>query len=98
MAADQGSNYSSLSVVFAFLGGAVAGVLGGLLLAPKSGEESPPLGKGYARRAEEEADDLVRRMKNRTLAEQSREQRDKDSGEAREGRVALEEGIVRPGG
>ena len=53
--AGQDSNGSSQAVVLAFLGGAVAGVLGGLLLAPKSGEESRQMVKGYARRAEEEA-------------------------------------------
>jgi len=53
--AGQDSNGSSQAVVLAFLGGAVAGVLGGLLLAPKSGEESRRMVKGYARRAEEEA-------------------------------------------
>ena len=35
-------------------GGAVAGVVAGLLLAPKSGEETRRALKGYARKAEEE--------------------------------------------
>ena len=46
---------SGQSVALAFLGGAVAGVVAGLLFAPKSGEETRRALKGYARRAEEEA-------------------------------------------
>ena len=42
------------AVALAFLGGAVAGVVAGLLLAPKSGEETRRALKGYARKAEEE--------------------------------------------
>jgi gas vesicle protein len=42
------------AVVLAFLGGTVAGVVAGLLLAPKSGEETRRALKGYARRTEEE--------------------------------------------
>ena len=45
---------SGQAVALAFLGGAVAGVVAGLLLAPKSGEESRRALKGYARKAEEE--------------------------------------------
>ena len=45
---------SGPAVVLAFLGGAMAGVVAGLLLAPKSGEETRRELKGYARRAEEE--------------------------------------------
>ena len=45
---------SAQAVALAFLGGAVAGVVAGLLLAPKSGEEMRRDLKGYARRAEEE--------------------------------------------
>jgi gas vesicle protein len=45
---------SAQTVALAFLGGAVAGVVAGLLLAPKSGEETRRDLKGYARRAEEE--------------------------------------------
>jgi gas vesicle protein len=43
------------AVALAFLGGAVAGVVAGLLFAPKSGEEARRALKGYTRRAEEEA-------------------------------------------
>ena len=46
---------SAQTVVLAFLGGAAAGVVAGLLLVPKSGEETRRGLKGYARRAEEEA-------------------------------------------
>ena len=45
---------SGPAVVLAFLGGAMAGVVAGLLLAPKSGEETRQALKGYARRTEEE--------------------------------------------
>ncbi len=45
---------SGPAVVLALLGGAVAGVVAGLLLAPKSGEETRRALKGYARRTEEE--------------------------------------------
>lgn len=46
---------SAQAVALAFLGGAMAGVVAGLLLAPQSGEETRRALKGYARRAEEEA-------------------------------------------
>ena len=51
---NQDSKCSSQAVALAFLGGAVAGVVAGLLLAPKSGEETRRALKGYARKAEEE--------------------------------------------
>jgi gas vesicle protein len=51
---NQDSKSSSQAVALAFIGGAVAGVVAGLLLAPKSGEETRRDLKRYARRAEEE--------------------------------------------
>jgi gas vesicle protein len=51
---NQDSKCSSPAVALAFLGGAVAGVVAGLLLAPKPGEETRRDLKGYARKAEEE--------------------------------------------
>ncbi len=51
---NQDSRCSSPALTLAFLGGAVAGVVAGLLLAPKSGEETRRDLKGYARKAEEE--------------------------------------------
>jgi len=51
---NQDSKCSGQAVALAFLGGAVAGVVAGLLLAPKSGEETRRALKGYAKRAEEE--------------------------------------------
>ena len=51
---NQETKCSGQAVALAFLGGAVAGVVAGLLLAPKSGEEARRALKGYARRAEEE--------------------------------------------
>jgi gas vesicle protein len=51
---NQETKCSAPAVALAFLGGAVAGVVAGLLLAPKSGEEPRRALKGYARKAEEE--------------------------------------------
>ena len=51
---NQETKCSAQAVALAFLGGAVAGVVAGLLLAPKSGNETHWALKGYARRAEEE--------------------------------------------
>jgi gas vesicle protein len=51
---NQETRCSAQSVALAFIGGAVAGVVAGLLLAPKSGEETRQDLKRYARRAEEE--------------------------------------------
>jgi gas vesicle protein len=50
----QEAKCSGSAVVLAFLGGATAGVVAGLLLAPNSGEETRRALKGYARRTEEE--------------------------------------------
>lgn len=52
---NEGTKGSAQAVALAFLGGAVAGVVAGLLLAPQLGEETRRALKGYARRAEEEA-------------------------------------------
>lgn len=51
---NQETTCSGPAVVLAFLGGAMAGVVAGLLLAPKSGGETRRALKGYARRTEEE--------------------------------------------
>jgi len=51
---NQKNTCSAQTVAIAFLGGAVAGVVAGILLAPKSGEETRRELRGYARRAEEE--------------------------------------------
>lgn len=45
---------SAQTVVLSFLGGAIAGVVAGILFAPKSGEETRRALKTYARKAEEE--------------------------------------------
>ena len=45
---------SGPAVVLAFLGGALAGAVAGLLLAPKQGEGTRRALKGYARRTEED--------------------------------------------
>ena len=51
---NQDSKCSAQAIALAFFGGAVAGLVAGLLLAPKSGEETRQALKGYAKRAEEE--------------------------------------------
>ncbi len=52
--AHQEGRISAMTVAYAFLGGALLGVIGGILLAPRSGEETRRAIKGYAHRAEEE--------------------------------------------
>jgi gas vesicle protein len=51
---NQETKGTAQAVALAFIGGAVAGVVAGLLLAPQSGEETRRDLKRYARRAEEE--------------------------------------------
>jgi len=51
---NQDTRNSAQAAALAFIGGAVAGVMAGLLLAPKSGEETRRELKRYARKAEEE--------------------------------------------
>jgi gas vesicle protein len=50
----QTTKCSGQTIALAFLGGAVAGAIAGILFAPKSGEETRRAIQGYARRAEEE--------------------------------------------
>jgi gas vesicle protein len=50
----QNAKCSAQALALAFLGGAIAGAVAGILLAPKSGEETRRALKGYARKAEEE--------------------------------------------
>jgi gas vesicle protein len=50
----QNTKCSAQAIALAFLGGAIAGAVAGILLAPNSGEETRRALKGYARRAEEE--------------------------------------------
>lgn len=51
---NQNAKCSAQDVALAFLGGAIAGAVAGILLAPKSGEETRRELKGYARKTEEE--------------------------------------------
>ncbi len=51
---NQDVKCSAQAIALAFLGGAIAGAVAGILLAPKSGEETRRALKGYAKRAEEE--------------------------------------------
>ena len=57
---NQETSCSGPVVGLAFLGGAIAGVIAGILLAPKSGEETRRELKGYARRTEEEVIEKAR--------------------------------------
>ena len=50
----QNAKCSAQALALAFLGGAIAGAVVGIILAPKSGEETRRALKGYARKAEEE--------------------------------------------
>ena len=52
--ANQDAKCSPETVILAFLGGAIGGMIAGVLLAPKSGEETRRAMRGYARRTEEE--------------------------------------------
>ena len=51
---NQDRTCSAQAVALAFLGGAVAGVVAGILLAPKSGRETRQDLRDFARRAEDE--------------------------------------------
>jgi gas vesicle protein len=51
---NQDARCSPETVILAFLGGAIGGMMAGILLAPKSGEETRRDISGYARRTEEE--------------------------------------------
>ena len=51
---NQETKCSGPAVALAFLSGAIAGVIAGILLAPKSGEETRRELREYARRTEEE--------------------------------------------
>jgi gas vesicle protein len=51
---NQNAECSARTVLFAFLGGAIAGAVAGILFAPKSGEETRRELKRYARKTEEE--------------------------------------------
>ena len=51
---NQDMKCSPETVILAFLGGAIGGMIAGILLAPKSGEETRRELTGHARRTEEE--------------------------------------------
>lgn len=52
--ANQDDKCSPETIILAFLGGAIGGMVAGILLAPKSGEETRRELKGQVRRTEEE--------------------------------------------
>ncbi len=52
--ANQDVKCSPETVILAFLGGVIGGITAGILLAPKSGEDTRRELKGYARKTEEE--------------------------------------------
>ena len=51
---NQDAKCSPETVVLAFLGGAIGGMIAGILLAPRSGEETRRELRGYATKTEEE--------------------------------------------
>jgi gas vesicle protein len=59
MADDRGS--SAAGILLAFVSGSALGAIAALLLAPRSGEESRELLRGYARRAEDNLRELAGR-------------------------------------
>ncbi len=62
---NQDAKCSPETVVLAFLGGAIGGMIAGILLAPRSGEETRRELKGYATKTEEE---LIERAKEARAA------------------------------
>ncbi len=60
---DQRAHYSAQALALAFLGGAVAGAVAGILLAPKSGEETRRALKGYAKKTEEEVIEMAKEVR-----------------------------------
>lgn len=52
--ANQDLKYSPETVILAFLSGAIGGIFAGLLLAPRSGQDTRREITGYARKTEEE--------------------------------------------
>ncbi|TKS61216.1 MAG: hypothetical protein EWM72_00703 [Nitrospira sp.] len=62
---NQSAKCSAPAVALAFLGGAIAGAVAGILLAPKSGEETRRELKGYARKTEE---DVIEKAKEARAA------------------------------
>ena len=62
---NQHAKCSGQALFFAFLGGAAAGALAGILIAPKAGEQTRRELKAYARRTEE---DLLEKAKEARAA------------------------------
>ena len=62
---NQHARCSGQALFFAFLGGAAAGALAGILFAPKAGEQTRRELKAYARKTEE---DLIGRAKEARAA------------------------------
>jgi gas vesicle protein len=62
---NQDAKCSSETVVLAFLGGAIGGLIAGILLAPKAGEETRRELKSQARRTEE---DIIEKAKEARAA------------------------------
>ena len=56
----QNTECSASPIALAFLGGAIVGAIGGLLLAPKSGVETRRTIKGYADKTEEEIVEMAK--------------------------------------
>lgn len=63
--ANQDLKCSPETVILAFLGGAIVGIFAGILLAPRSGEDTRREIRGYARKTEE---DVIEKAKEARAA------------------------------
>ena len=63
--ANQDLKCSPETVILAFLGGAIGGIFAGILLAPRSGEDTRLEIRGYARKTEE---DVIEKAKEARAA------------------------------
>lgn len=63
--ANQDLKCSPETVILAFLGGAIGGIFAGILLAPRSGEDTRREIRGYARKTEE---DVIEKAKEARAA------------------------------
>jgi gas vesicle protein len=60
---NQKTESSTPGIALAFLSGAIVGALAGILLAPKSGEDTRRALKGYAKRAEEDVTETAKEVR-----------------------------------
>ncbi|MGQ0666977.1 MAG: YtxH domain-containing protein [Nitrospiraceae bacterium] len=60
---NQNAECSAPVIALAFLGGAIVGAVAGMLLAPKSGEDTRRELKGYARKVEEDVIETAKEVR-----------------------------------